>query len=742
MTEINTLIDDLREQQRLMTNLLTNLRKMGKGKFTTSTLNTRLTNLNIMWTKCQDIHTEIRRLSTTEQKKSLPYFTKNEISEVETTYYEVSDYIVDVLNPRPSAMNANSTAIGHSLLHDGTQNSFMSLPKIPMPIFSGNYNDWISFRDLFTSLVINDERLHDVHRMYYLKSSVTGEASSLLKSAQVTDADFKLAWDQLKDRYENSRHIINAYLTKLFDVNTVTTKNVTELKRLRDQTHEAVGSLSNLGRPIDQWDDLLTFMAVRKLDPVSRREWEMRIGETTTYPTYNEIHKFLEYRVRALESIASSSSKKTSKSKDVDKSIKSHVSSVSKSCECEESHPLRLCEVFKAKSVEERFKYVQKQKLCYNCLYTGHPTNQCRSKYSCFHCKRRHHTLLHNPNAQGKGEKLAFSLGGGTVGKSAPVASSPLAAPNPSTSTPSTSQHVVAAVETLHAVKPKVAPMTVMLATAWVLVSSDKGRQAKVRALLDQGSQSSFVTKTIAQALRASRTKVRAPISGIGGTDAGTGRAIVTLTLNSCIGTNKPVQCSAIMFQKLTSYVPPRSLCQESWRHLEGLEMADSDPSSDQPIQLILGADVYANILREGLTRGHIGSPIAQKTTFGWILSAPTTSGDSSQVTTLTAHLACDHTTLLNELCRFWKLEKVSTSHPLNEEEVACEAHFAATHNRVPGGRYCVKLPFKNPTPINIGSSSQIAKDWLAKLQRKFIIYHLIDVDLAKNIGNIHFVQF
>lgn len=260
-----------------------------------------------------------------------------------------------------------------------------------------------------------------------------------------------------------------------------------------------------------------------------------------------------------------------------------------------------------------------------------------------------------------------------------------------------------------------------MLATAWVFVSSSTGRTTKVRALLDQGSQSSFVTDSIVQILRAQRTKIRAPVSGIGGTDAGIGRAIVNLTLKSCTGNNNTVQCSAIVFQKLTSYVHQQSQNLTSWRHLEGLEMADPDPSSGEAIQLILGADVYENILRKGLKRGPAMSPIAQQTIFGWILSGPTTNQNSNNIATLTAHLTLDNSSLLTELRRFWELEEVPTCSTLTDEEAACERHFAATHQKLPNGRYCVKLPFKGPTPIEIGSSNHTAENWLAKLERKFV---------------------
>lgn len=173
-----------------------------------------------------------------------------------------------------------------------------------------------------------------------------------MKTVKIEDANFQIGWNKLKDRYENTRNIIDSYLAKLVDICAVTTENVKDLTRLRDQTYEAISSLGNLNRPVDQWDDLVTFLTVRKLDPVSRREWEMRIGEKTTYPTYKEIHNFLEYRIRALASILPTVPNKPNKQKADGSATKSHLSTASKLCECVGTHPLGKCEQFKSKSVE------------------------------------------------------------------------------------------------------------------------------------------------------------------------------------------------------------------------------------------------------------------------------------------------------------------------------------------------------------------------------------------------------
>ncbi len=59
-----------------------------------------------------------------------------------------------------------------------------------------------------------------------------------------------------------------------------------------------------------------------------------------------------------------------------------------------DTHPLYLCDVFKAQSVDDRQSTVSRLKVCVNCL-SYHILRECPSTRSCCHCGRKHHSLLH-----------------------------------------------------------------------------------------------------------------------------------------------------------------------------------------------------------------------------------------------------------------------------------------------------------------------------------------------------------
>lgn len=83
----------------------------------------------------------------------------------------------------------------------GTQSSAprTTLPRIQLPTFSGKYEDWPAFRDLFQSLIGKDGSTTKVEKLHYLKTCLKGEAESLVRSLPTTEENFERAWQSLVD---------------------------------------------------------------------------------------------------------------------------------------------------------------------------------------------------------------------------------------------------------------------------------------------------------------------------------------------------------------------------------------------------------------------------------------------------------------------------------------------------------------------------------------------------------------
>ena len=88
-------------------------------------------------------------------------------------------------------------------------------------------------------------------------------------------------------------------------------------------------------------------------------------------------------------------------------------------CKCE--HFLYRCIKFTKPSVDERFDFVKKCKLCFNCLTEGHSAKECTKNLSCKDCGRKHSNILHfKKSADGSkitDKKISTSFVNGSVGK-------------------------------------------------------------------------------------------------------------------------------------------------------------------------------------------------------------------------------------------------------------------------------------------------------------------------------------
>ncbi|KAL0128416.1 hypothetical protein PUN28_003591 [Cardiocondyla obscurior] len=65
-------------------------------------------------------------------------------------------------------------------------------------------------------------------------------------------------------------------------------------------------------------------------------------------------------------------------------------------------------------------------------------------------------------------------------------------------------------------------PTSVLLATAWISVASFSGRQMRVRTIVDQNSEMTFVSESVAELLKLKRIRFPVSVETVGGINAGT----------------------------------------------------------------------------------------------------------------------------------------------------------------------------------------------------------------------------
>ncbi|KYN21888.1 hypothetical protein ALC57_05730 [Trachymyrmex cornetzi] len=198
-----------------------------------------------------------------------------------------------------SSSPAVTTSLSSSSLPTFFQHA--RLPRLDLPKFNGSPSDWLPFKDLFRSLVIDNPTLSPVEKLQYLKTSLTGTAGHMLSNTALTADNFSKAWESLISFYENKRLLVNAALNSLFNLKRMTRESSADLEKLYTTVTQIYRTLETLGRPVNSWDDFLIFIMIQRMDSESVKAWEQHIGSSRELPTWKQFMEFLITRVVTLQ---------------------------------------------------------------------------------------------------------------------------------------------------------------------------------------------------------------------------------------------------------------------------------------------------------------------------------------------------------------------------------------------------------------------------------------------------------
>jgi len=570
--------------------------------------------------------------------------------------------------------------------------SLNQLPKLKLPKFDGsNWKSWLSYKDYMQDAVFSRDDISPVIKFHYLKDSLEGEAKLLINNIEGKGYNFDRAWEALLNRYNNTRRLVNQYLSDLDDIRPMTRPSAKELRKIHDRMTTNREALRTLEVPVDECDILLVNRLVRCFDGETRNWYEMgmALGGDTNEMTWDKLTEFVNARCQAWESHLSEPGRHDRRQSHEKKTTAMHVQSSPCSCSCSGSsgsreqggkskpaykstpkcvwcskeHWLTSCEEYKQATVEKRRELVQQKHLCFNCLRGGHSARECKQKSACQHCGKKHHTTLHTPGRE----------------------------ESPAQDAPTVSHHVAE-----HS-------SSMLLPTARVLVTDRNEEKQPLRALLDTGSESNFITESAVQMLRLKKRHAQVPITGISAEDAGSTSGIVELQLTSTVDSSWTIKISALVLSRITTDIG-QQVSPATWKKVRKLPLADPDFNKPGKIDLLLGADVVMRCMSQAAVESP-SQPVAHQTKLGWILGGNVEFPRSR--TRLKVHTVRMDDKIAAQLQQFWGVEHLSVGEESPQEET-CEKLFAATTTRAADGKLVVKMPFKSDPP-DIGQSKEIA---------------------------------
>ncbi|XP_048480955.1 uncharacterized protein LOC105389072 isoform X1 [Plutella xylostella] len=700
------LLQILEDKISMLQKVLVNFKKCPKARLTKGYITVRLQTIQEYWRDFTNAHLALTRKVPKQNRQNYPYFANDEYYEVEELYLGLQADLNDLLSECSPSATSRQSAGAASTNMETADASQVKLPRIQLPTFSGSYEEFPAFKDLFTSLVDNNVTLSNVQKLHYLKSSIKGEPESLLKHMQVVECNYEPAWKLLQERYNNMRLITNSVLKRLFNQRKISAPTADNIRSLLDTTNDCLNSLRNLSISTDSWDPVIIFLVIQKLDPESHQEWEQSAfnGNSAELPKWTELSRFLETKYRTLELVNPPQRQKITQSQNREREYKVLVSTDTNSnnnynnkekyCSmCKENHTLCHCREFISKVPRERCEFVKSNQLCFNCLAPGHSAFRCRLRMFCRVCKKRHHTLLHETYQPNNVECHHDTATNENNNNNEPVSE---LSTNIATNT-----------------------STALLATALVPVRDESsGRVTMLRALIDNGSQASFISERAAQLLKLKRIPCNGTITGVGTTKT-TVKHVAQIEVLSSQDNKFSLKLKVyVMPTRLTSQLPTRVISERTWSHIHGIALADPGFNQPGPVDMLLGVEVCAAIMKGEIIKGPPGTPSAQNTSLGWILFGHITSEEHRDEYTVMHHqIDLEINSMLKQM---WELndheQKILTA-----EERRCEEIYESNHSRTEDGRYIVKLPFKTENRLSIQNGSRdIALRSLKQLERRF----------------------
>ncbi|XP_064486068.1 uncharacterized protein LOC135398613 [Ornithodoros turicata] len=534
------------------------------------------------------------------------------------------------------------------------------LPKIEISKFSGDLAEWTTFWDQFQSSIHTNESLHKVDKFRYLQSYLTGKAAAAISGLSLTNENYDTAIDLLKQRFNQRHLIVEEHLNRLLHLSPVVDAGkFVRLRELYDEVQVRVRSLQALDVGTKEYGIML-MSVLRKAVPREVTLEYNRKHKGAPSEGRTEVEDFMDFLKVEVES-----REKDTLLPDMQRN---------RAMNLDEPHsrtaPRDGRRLFERQTTGALTTGVTPQQLeCLLCKAADHGIENCRSNLSvgdkkallsregrCFKCGKKYHRSRDCRTAP----RLRCATCGGhhfTILCDRPGNYRAAEDPNPA-------RLGVMASSALSTSDAAAATGPVLLQTARIWAETDRKRQF-VRAMLDGGSQRTFIKESLSHELKCEPVGEEAlSIFSFGCTPVKKTCRRVKVWLRSqyrrqdtCVEALETPEISANLMPSPDANVT-RVLNEK------GMEVADAavfGTTCKPEVQILIGSDYYWAVVT-GESQRISDKLFAVNTIFGWTVQGPNTSSSScfnTGVGVLRVTVESTENEASVELQRFWDLEHI-----------------------------------------------------------------------------------
>ncbi|UYV76680.1 hypothetical protein LAZ67_14001722, partial [Cordylochernes scorpioides] len=590
------------------------------------------------------------------------------------------------------------------------------LPKVELPKFKGNLEDWLSWWGQFIK-INDDETLGDVDKFHYLLQAVVegSRAQRLVCSYPITEDNYPKVVQALKDRFGDKNLLIEHYIRRLLKlvVSNARKENL-PLDEIYDDLTAHLKNLESLGvntemagvflYPLVESSLPLDIIQVWQRNPAVgygiKEEGAENGDKSDASGRLQALMDFLRDEVKGAERMAfakenfegNSSMRATGSQLKTPRKTPPTVSNLfgsafkRKCIFCQrDNHLSSRCFVASRFTPSERDQRIKEAKVCFKCLKGNHLKKECRADIKCRNCGKYHLDIFCNKIAlkQGgnnsfKGEKSKVVNEGNATGTGVNMSA-------------------------------RTCANDILLMTSVAKLKGAKETK-EVKVLFDTGSHYSYIKRSIVEKLGLNKIgEISLEKSLFGGgnmKEALHGKYV--LKLGSL--TNKiDVDIVALDQPEICAKIPtiPRG------RLLYKLKRKKIyiHPSNfrNEEIDILIGSDYFGQLLTGKVV--HLGEDLtAVETKLGWTLmgQSPVVCKEDK------VQIALNMLVARNNLKDLWELDVLGIQDPIEvvskkKRETELKEHFGKNIKRDEDQRYSVALPWKCERK-NIPSNLEIAQ--------------------------------
>ena len=578
------------------------------------------------------------------------------------------------------------------------------LPKLSLPKFSGEVQDWLPFWEQFEAIIDNREDLPVVTKFSYLRETLVGDAKRAIAGLSLTGVNYKTACDILKERFGRTNKIIFAHVQALLGVAVPDRPSVEALWILYSDLQSHIRSLDSLGITGQQYGVILTPLILSRLPAPLRLEWA-REGERAETARQAKVKTEWSDDVQLISWEADLDflmtflkreiqRRETSQTYNADGQLDattppppppsatalhnatgraSQSTTATQACAlCPRPrfrHSTAKCPSLKALSFKDKKDRLFAASVCIKCLQKSTPAQphafkRCQGK--CALCNGPHHKILCSQNNKPSTATPNLST------NSAPN-SSPTTSPTMTASSVSQSKHEV------------------LLQTLRVSVGG-RGGKRKVLVLFDTGADRSYVTQNLVDKIKpefVDTTLLSCASFGSVKPQSAERREIFNLTLEA---EGKGVAINATCVPTICAPLCQPSVPSEILNQIPCADFVSIPAGEELKVDVLVGMDSYWNFFTADVHRLS-DELVAHLTHFGWVLSGrlPATGLLQCKAGEVSHQLLCQSVEPVESL---WSLEAIGIADYQSTDDHVW-SDFESEIKKV-DGRYAVGLPWKD----------------------------------------------